>query len=336
MKLGNYYQKSIPVKQKRDQSIIVTNDRIKKEFTKQLKNKETQIFELTKQIEKSQQKIVQDSNLYKDIQERHLEALETIRNNEERDAENFRLKMEVGQLRPQVEQVAPLKHQLEQTKEELVTLQTERSKYLRDIELGKDEIDQNKKTIEKLKSEAVGATFTISTYEGDYTAALKELEELQHESDLLTKQTTEQSQDIHLLSTNFFYWKDAAQSFQEQLQKEATLRDEIQQTLDILTRENTLEEKKVTKSSQAYKEAKTIILELNNRNLELTKFTDEMSKIIVEQKKKMVSLGQLSQAAIGSKENFHIPFARENLRTKQLGNAKPTLLKFKETDNDNN
>ena len=61
-----------------------------------------------------------------------------------------------------------------------------------------------------------------------------------------------------------------------------------------------------------------------------------MSKIIIEQKRKLASAGQLSQGQIGIKEGLHIPFAKENLRTRQLGNAKPTLLKFKETKNDNN
>ena len=61
-----------------------------------------------------------------------------------------------------------------------------------------------------------------------------------------------------------------------------------------------------------------------------------MSKIIVEQKRKLTTAGQLSQGQIGATEGFNIPFAKENLRTKQLGNAKPTLLKFKETKNDNN
>ena len=59
-----------------------------------------------------------------------------------------------------------------------------------------------------------------------------------------------------------------------------------------------------------------------------------MSKIIIGQRKAIASIG-LSQAAIGAKEGFHIPFAKENLRTKHLGNAKPTLLKFKETTDDN-
>ena len=76
------------------------------------------------------------------------------------------------------------------------------------------------------------------------------------------------------------------------------------------------------------------ILNLTNRNLELTNFTEQMSKIIIEQRKSIAAIG-MSQASIGAKEDFHIPFAKENIRTKQLGNAQPTLLKFKETNDDN-
>ena len=335
MKLGNYYQKSIPVKQKRGQSIIVTNDRIKQEFEKQVKDRERQITNLTEQVKVAEQRMTQSSDLYDGIRDRHYGALETIRNHEEQDAENFKLKTRVGQLQPQAEQVAPLKHQLMETKEKLIALQTERSKFLHDIEMGKNEIIHDKQIIEGLKAEAVGATFTISTYEGDYTAALKETEELKHELELLREQTIQQVEDINLLSTNFFYWKDTAQDFQQQLEKDAELRKEIQQTLDILTQEHRLEGKKVSKTSSAYKEATATILELNNRNLELTEFTEQMSKIIIEQRKSLATAGYMSQGSIGAKEGFHIPFAKEAIRKQQLGNAPPTLLKFKEIDNDN-
>ena len=140
----------------------------------------------------------------------------------------------------------------------------------------------------------------------------------------------------YLLKENFFYWKDTASSLEDQLTNESTLRYELQRGLELLKKGNQLSSKKITKSGRAYREAQDEILTLNNRNLELTKFTDQMSKIIIEQKRKLASAGQLSQGQIGEREGLHIPFARENLRTKQLGNAKPTLLKFKETKNDNN
>jgi len=79
-----------------------------------------------------------------------------------------------------------------------------------------------------------------------------------------------------------------------------------------------------------------MILALNTRNLDLTKFTEQLSKIIVEQKKLLATAGYLSQGAIGRKEGFNMPFAKENIRTVNLGNSAPTMLKFKETSNDDN
>tara|TARA_Y100000310_G_scaffold143319_1_gene142691 strand:+ start:736 stop:1746 length:1011 start_codon:yes stop_codon:yes gene_type:complete len=335
MKLGNYFQKPVPVARKSERRIVVTNEGIKKDFDKQLKEREKQIADLKVEIEEAEKWAKQSSELYDDIQKRHAKALDSIRQHEEMDAEVFGLRSKVGELTPQAEKVGPLEQQLQQTKETLTQRQTEQTKYLRDLELLQEQTNNNQQTIEQLQAEAIGNAFELSKYQGDYTTTLEEKEYLQRELNMFMERSAQQAEDINLLSTNFFYWKDTAQDLDGQLKKEANLRDEIQRSLDIISAENQLEGKKTSKTSKAYKEAQEIILALNKRNVELTEFTDQMSKIIIEQRKSLATAGYMSQGAIAAKEGFHIPFAKEGIRRQQLGNALPTLLKFKEIDNDN-
>ena len=335
MKLGNYYQKPVPIKRKNEQPIVVTNERIKKEFDVQLKKQDKQLEKLRMEVETATDWSTKSSALYDDLQIRHQKALDEIRQNEEFDAENFGLKTQVGELKPQAQKVAPLESELQKTKGQLTELQTERSKHVNDIEILNSDVQTSKNRIEALEAEAIGTAFDLSKYKGDYTANLERVEYLQRELDMFMERSAQQAEDISLLSTNFFYWKDTAQDLDEQLKKEADLRDEIQRSLDIISAENELEGKKTSKTSKAYQEAQATILELNKRNVDLTKFTDQMSKIIIEQRKSLATAGYMSQAAIGAKEGFHIPFAKEGIRRQQLGNAPQTLLKFKEIDNDN-
>ena len=336
VKLGNYYQKSIPVKRKQETSIVVTNEHIKKDFDKQIKVKEEEVKTLQAELEKTQEQVQTGLNVYRDLQKRHADILEEKREYEELSAQVFGLRTELGKAKQTASQVPDLDRQLKKVSIDKDRILQERSIF------EKQGIDFKKQTIDlsneytALKNEYADLQKRLSVYEGNYPPVVKENTELKFQITDLQTQTEQQNDDINLLKENFFYWKDTASSLEDQLTNESTLRDELQRGLELLKKGNQLSSKKITKSGRAYREAQDEILTLNNRNLELTKFTDQMSKIIIEQKRKLASAGQLSQGQIGEREGLHIPFARENLRTKQLGNAKPTLLKFKETKNDNN
>ena len=246
MKLGSYFQKPTPVKRKQEQRIVVTNERIQKEFDVQLKKRDEQIAELRGEVETATDWSTKSSALYDDLQIRHQKVLDEIRQNEEFDAENFGLRTEVGKLKPEAAKVAPLETQLQKTREQFRELQTERSKHVNDIEILNNDVQIAKKKIADLEAEAIGTAFDLSKYKGDYTSTLEQTNYLQRELDMFMERSAQQTEDISLLSTNFFYWKDTAQDFQQQLEKDAELRKEIQQTLDILTQEHKLEGKKVS------------------------------------------------------------------------------------------
>ena len=57
-----------------------------------------------------------------------------------------------------------------------------------------------------------------------------------------------------------------------------------------------------------------------------------VTKINREYRKELSKPTYTSTAAIASKEGFVMPNGKENLRTHNLGNYKPTLLRFKKKE----
>ena len=335
VKLGNYYQKSTPVKRKRDTSIIVTNEHVKKTFTEQLQKKEEELKILQTELERTQEQVQAGLTVYDDLQKRHATALEERREHDELSAQVYGLRTKLGELQLVANNVPDLKTELNKTTADKDKILQERNVFEKQgLEFKAQTIElSNQYTI--LQEQNADLQKRLAVHEDKYPVVVTENTELKFQADQLRKQNEQQNEDINLLKENFFYWKDTAVSLEDQLSQEAILRDELQRGLELLKQGNQLSSKKITKSSRAYKEAQEEILTLNNRNLELTNFTEQMSKMIIEQKRKLASAGQLSQGQIQAAEGFSMPFAKENLRTKQLGNAKPTLLKFKETYNDN-
>ena len=335
MKLGNYFQQTVPVKRKHDSAIIVTNDRIKKEFEEKLQNKEAEFKILQQSLMKTKEQAEQHITLYNDVTKRHLEALETIRTHEEAEAQVFALKRKLGVVQQEADKVGNLEQRVIKTTDSLKNSQEEYYRTGRQLELTAKELKESQDIIKDLKEDKHKVDVVVWDYESKYPVVVSEYENSKNELEVAQNKINQQTEDVEMLTANFFYWKDAAADLRNQLDGEAKLRDEIKRSLEILAQETRMDSKTINKSSKAYKKAKEEILALTKHNLELTNFTEQMSKIITGQKKAIASMG-LSQAAIGSKEEFHIPFAKENIRTKQLGNAQPTLLKFKETIDDNN
>ena len=336
MKLGNYFQQSKPVKRKRETAIIVTNEHVKKDFTEKLKIKTEEVRELEKELEHSKNRIQTGTMNYDDLQKRHNELLQEQQEYGELGAEVFRLRTDLGKANLIAQKVPDLEGKITKLSIKRDELLAESNQFEHQGISFKEQAVKVSNEYTKLQEHANSLQDRLSIYEHEHPVTIKENTELLSQVKHLQQQTTQQLDDINLLTDNFFYWKDVASSLEDQLSSEATLRDELQRGLEILKKGSQLSTKKITKSSKAYKEAEEEIVTLNNRNLELTKFTDQLSKIILEQKRKLASAGQLSQGQVQATEGFNMPFAKENLRTKQLGNAKPTLLKFKETYNDNN
>lgn len=336
MKLSNYFEKSVRVRPKRSQRIVVTNEHVKQKFDVQISHLETRNNELQDTIIKLQTEIQEIRTAYRKVGEDFNQVSNEATKVAGLQLENARLQQRVDELTPLQNSIPELEKALSKEQELFQTIQQEHMENLNTLQQTTSLVSELKVKLKHSQDQLEEETIRASWFDDKYPIAISQGDTLRQNIKELEERLLEGDKDIELLSTNFFYWKDAAAIFQAQLNEEAHLREEIQRSLDILSYENTLETKKVTKSSTAYSEAKEVILTLQNRNVELTKFTDQLSKIVLEQKKQLVSAGRLSQGAIGAKENFHIPFAKENLRTRQLGNAPPTLLKFKETTNDNN
>jgi chromosome segregation ATPase len=336
VKLSTYFEKPVPVKPRESKRIIVSNDGVKKKFMLQIQQLEDRNSTLQDNLLKEQTAEKSLREIYRNTNEELRKTQTSLHKLDSVYLENAQLQKRIKQLEA-LEKVAPeLELTLQKERLELASIRKEHHKTVETLATTETLLGEAKSRAASLYTESKKHRNRADVLEEKYP-----LEQAQRKRAFAQIETLEEIQkglekDIDNLSNNFFYWKDKADLLDERLEAESQLRDEIQASLDMLSRENVLESKKVTKVSAARKEAQDLILDLQNRNIDLTKFADQLSKIILEQKKQLASAGRLSQGTIGVKEGFHIPFAKENLRTRQLGNALPTLLKFKETTNDNN
>ena len=71
---------------------------------------------------------------------------------------------------------------------------------------------------------------------------------------------------------------------------------------------------------------------MGNTIQELMQELSYVNSVNAEFRKELSTPRYTSMGAIAAKEGFVIPIAKENLRTKFLGNSSPTLLKFREKE----
>ena len=336
MKLSTYFEKPVPVRPKDvSRRIIVSNEKVRKDFLLQIQEVERQKSVLQDSLLKEQTKEQTLRVAYNATVEELKMVKADLKKLDNVSLENAQLQTGIKEANALKDAVPELEANLQKERLMLGEIRTEHDDVLKALETTQTLLGETKDRATRLYEEAREHKYRADVLEEKFPfeqeqrkSALAQVKSLES-----TRETLEK--DIDELSRNFFYWKDKAEILEERLDVESKLRDEIKISLDTVSHENKLESKKVTKTSAAFKRAKQTILDLQNRNIDLTKFTDQLSKIILEQKKSLVSVGRLSQGAIGAKEGFHIPFARENKRIKQLGTAPPTLLKFKETTYDN-
>ena len=74
------------------------------------------------------------------------------------------------------------------------------------------------------------------------------------------------------------------------------------------------------------------VSEMGNTIQELMQELSYVNSVNAEFRKELSTPRYTSMGAIAAKEGFVIPIAKENLRTKFLGNSSPTLLKFREKE----
>ena len=126
------------------------------------------------------------------------------------------------------------------------------------------------------------------------------------------------------------FWEKEAQESQVQLDESIQVESKLR--------------KWVTDLEESESDQHSIKGELNKENSNLQKTVTDMSKLMEDLMKELSYLRQvnrefrkelskpryLSMGAIAKQEGFVMPMGKENIRTRNLGNSAPTLLKFRQ------
>tara|TARA_R110000824_G_scaffold8606_5_gene38936 strand:+ start:2125 stop:3138 length:1014 start_codon:yes stop_codon:yes gene_type:complete len=336
VKLSTYFEKPAPAVPKDvSRRIVVSNDGVKKKFLLQIHQLEGQITALQDSLLKEQTAEQALRGVYRSTSEELRIAQDNLKKFDNTSLENAQLQTRIKEVEALKDIVPELEKTLQKERLTLNEIRTEHGDVVKALETTQTLLGEAKDRAARLDKEAREHKYRADVLEEKYPVEQAQRQQALAQTKELEKTKDSLEADVDELSRNFFYWRDKAEILNERLDAESKLRDEIKISLDAVSHENRLESKKVTKSGEAYKKAQQTILDLQNRNIDLTKFADQLSKIILEQKKSFVSMGRMSQGAIGIKEGFNMPFAKENIRKVYLGNAAPTMLKFKEITHDN-
>ena len=143
------------------------------------------------------------------------------------------------------------------------------------------------------------------------------------------------SEENKSLKDEVTYWSIESQELQVQLQEIKTLESKLRGWISGLEKQ----ESQTTTSKNAVMkkvdEQQKIIADMSNTLDDMMKelsYTRQLNKAYREELSKPT---YTSMAAIASQEGFVMPNGKANVRTHNLGNYKPTLLKFKKQEANN-
>ena len=258
-----------------------------------------------------------------------------------------------------LEKIQKLEKEVEYQNEQLETIPTleekvrnvkgEESGYRNQIDiLQKQLASQHKdftlisKKLESLQSEQEDLKNISSQAVSHKNSAVEEFnsvktknEKLESFADETSKINKELFEENKSLKDEVTYWSIESQELQVQLQEIKTLESKLRGWISGLEKQ----ESQTTTSKNAVMkkvdEQQKIIADMSNTLDDMMKelsYTRQLNKAYREELSKPT---YTSMAAIASQEGFVMPNGKANVRTHNLGNYKPTLLKFKKQEANN-
>ena len=156
-----------------------------------------------------------------------------------------------------------------------------------------------------------------------------ELESFADKTSKINKELLEENKD---LKDQVTYWSIESQELQVQLEETKTLESKLRswisglETKDSNTTfsKNSLENKVSTQQ--------TVITDMSKTLDDIMKEMAYITKLNREYRKELAKPTYSSMGSIAAQEGFVMPNGKENIRTHNLGNYKPTMLKFKKKE----
>ena len=155
---------------------------------------------------------------------------------------------------------------------------------------------------------------------------------LETNMNLFGQENAKFKKEVSTLRDSSAFWEneahEAALRIVQLEELESRLRNWISDC-EVVISKNASKSKGASKTNEGL--TKTVS-EMGNTIQELMQELSYVNMVNSEFRKELATPRYTSMGAIAAKEGFVIPIAKENLRTKFLGNSSPTLLKFREKE----
>jgi len=330
MKLRDFQSK--PKKTARSNKIVINNDAAELKYKAEIAELNSQLGHY-RRIEAERDDAVSKFNAIEDNLK--LERVEADKNREK----IHELEKNLSILQTEVETIPDLKEQYLAAKgsasvkeNELQTLRSKTVSQSQEVNLLRQQLEnfqQSNTELEKQTKEAVSLKQSTDVDFEQLSNKNKELKSFADETSKINKELIEKNKSFIDLVT---YYEVENKELNVQLEEiksiEAKLRDwisnmEIEST-NTHKSKNTLETK-ISKQAD-------IITDMSNTLDDMMKELSYVRQLNKAYRDELSKPTYTSMAAIASQEGFVMPNGKENVRTHNLGNYKPTLLKFKKQE----
>ena len=330
MKLRDFQSK--PKKTARSNKIVINNDAAELKYKAEIADLNSQLGHY-RRIEAERDDAVSKFNAIEDNLK--LERVEADKNREK----IHELEKNLSILQTEVETIPDLKEQYLAAKgsasvkeNELQTLRSKTVSQSQEVNLLRQQLEnfqQSNDELEKQTKEAVSLKQSTDVDFEQVSNKNKELKSFADETSKINKELIEKNKSFIDLVT---YYEVENKELNVQLEEiksiEAKLRDwisnmEIEST-NTHKSKNTLETK-ISKQAD-------IITDMSNTLDDMMKELSYVRQLNKAYRDELSKPTYTSMAAIASQEGFVMPNGRENVRVHNLGNYKPTLLKFKKKE----
>jgi phage shock protein A len=330
MKLRDFQSK--PKKTARSNKIVINNDAAELKYKAEIAELNSQLGHY-RRIEAERDDAVSKFNAIEDNLK--LERVEADKNREkihELEKNLFILQTEVETIPDLKEQYLAAKGSASVKENELQTLRSKTVSQSQEVNLLKQQLEsfsQSHADLEKQTKEAVSLKQSTDVDFEQLSNKNKELKSFADETSKINKELIEKNKSFIDLVT---YYEVENKELNVQLEEiksiEAKLRDwisnmEIEST-NTHKSKNTLETK-ISKQAD-------IITDMSNTLDDMMKELSYVRQLNKAYRDELSKPTYTSMAAIASQEGFVMPNGRENVRVHNLGNYKPTLLKFKKKE----
>tara|TARA_R110000824_G_scaffold38277_2_gene117098 strand:- start:4259 stop:5275 length:1017 start_codon:yes stop_codon:yes gene_type:complete len=192
-------------------------------------------------------------------------------------------------------------------------------------------LDENK-AIQISETKATADFVSISE---EYTSIKNTFDKIKTFATEESKIKQELEKEVYELRDNRNFWQLEAEEAKIQVQQTAIIEDRLRNWITALENDQSDSQKQSSAATSIVKELKETVTEMGDIITSLMKERNFLQQENAKYREEASRPKYLSMGSIMAKEGISMPLGKENLRTKYLGNGRPTLLKFRNSGESN-